>query len=716
MLTRAALSGPAIKDAFPLSRFTTRSPGTGGTHTIVKILIADDDLVSSKVLTLSLTRLDHEVISAANGQEALAAFQVHRPPIIISDWMMPKMDGIDLCQAIRKLRLTQYTFFILLTSKSRHPEYLQAMGAGVDDFLRKPLNVEELIIRLRVAERILEQRREAERQLELLARFSSDNPNPVLQIDPRFRIQFANAASLEVLTQWSSKVGDSAPEKLRELAEAILSTGKRHELELVCGERVYSFSATSVSPDGVAYLYGHDISERKRAENELMLVKNQAEHNALHDQLTGLPNRRLLTERLNHETERALRLKQKLALLIVDIDHFKQINDSHGHKVGDQMIITVGQCLQENLRSSDTVCRWGGDELVVLLTDVHLPAAVEAVCMKLQCAVKKRAVEAGFGFPVTLSIGSAIFPDDAADAVLLMQQADHALYSAKSDGRDRWRRFDGFSEKHDSAFAGRADLLLRLKGAVENGRIIAYYQPIVDTVTGEVLAAEVLARWEDAEHGWVAPDIFIPLAEENGLITKLGDQVLMQALEQLCRWRRSGHPLTLSFNLSKQQILEDGFGPRLLEQLKRLRLDPGWITLEVIERQSVLAHPLGRQRLKRLAAAGFQLAVDDFGAGYSSFELIDAVPFDELKIHMGLVRRVNDPKGRGIVRAVVDMGKTLGHRLVAEGVETEDTRAILWEMGVHRLQGYLFSKALPADKFLEYLDSRQSLNVIRQAA
>jgi EAL domain-containing protein (putative c-di-GMP-specific phosphodiesterase class I) len=214
----------------------------------------------------------------------------------------------------------------------------------------------------------------------------------------------------------------------------------------------------------------------------------------------------------------------------------------------------------------------------------------------------------------------------------------------------------------------------------------------------------------------VAPDVFIPLAEENGLITKLGEQVLAQALEQLCRWRRHGHALTLSFNLSKQQIVEARFGPRLLAQLKRLRLEPAWITLEVIERQSVLGHPLGRQRLKGLAAAGFQLAVDDFGAGYSSFELVDAVPFDELKIHMGLIRRVHDPRGQRVVHAVVEMGKTLGQRVVAEGVETEESRTILRQMGVHRLQGYLFSKALPADKFLEYLDGKQSRYLVDKAA
>lgn len=565
----------------------------------MKILIAEDDRILSKMLSVTLGRMGHEVVSAENGRQALAMFQAHLPPIVISDWIMPEMDGIEVCEQIRKLELDHYTYFILLTSKTERGEYVQAMEAGVDDFLSKPLDVQLLGIRLRVAERIL------------------------------------------------------------------------------------------------------------RAENELLVLKNQAEENALRDQLTGLPNRRLLTDRLGHETGRALRLRQKLALVIVDIDHFKQINDGYGHKVGDQVIVMVGHCLQEQLRRSDTVCRWGGDELVLLLTDIGDAAKVGLVCAKLMQAVKEQAIEAGITAPVSLSMGSAIFPDDATDPALLMQQADHALYLAKAQGRDRWQPFEGFSDKADAKT--RADLFLQLKSAVAERRITAFYQPIVDAVTGEVVAAEALARWQDAQAGWIPPDVFIPLAEEQGLIIELGQQVLGQALDQLRQWRRSGFALTVAVNISKRQVLDAEFGPRLIEEVKGRELRPEWVTLEIIERESVVVHPLGRQRLKELSAAGFQLAVDDFGSGYSSFELVGAMAFDELKIHMGLIRGIGDPKGRRIVHAIVEMGKALGQRLVAEGVENEAAREILAQMGVQRIQGYLFSKPLPAEAFLGYVTESMSM-------
>ncbi len=653
------------------------------------------------MLAVTLTRLGHEVIIASNGQQAFSMFQAHTPAIVISDWMMPEMEGTDLCRQIRTLKLDHYTYFILITSKDRHEEFLEAMEAGVDDFLRKPLNAQELAIRLRVVERILRQREQAERQIRLLARFPSDNPNPILQIDRESRVRYANAAGLGLLIEWNCGIGEAAPANLHELVELIRHTGERHEIEVGCADRVYSFSATSVSPDGVTYLYGHDITDRKRAENELLLLKNQAEEHALHDQLTGLPNRRLLSDRLNHETARALRLGHKLALVIADIDHFKQINDGYGHKLGDQVIVTVGQCLQEQLRSTDTVCRWGGDELVLLLTDIRSTADVAAICSKLMQAVKKRAVEAGITAPLSLSMGSAIVPDDTADPSLLMQQADHALYIAKADGRDRWQPFTGFPDKHDAK--AQADLFLRLKSAITQERIAPFYQPIVDTSTGQVVGAEALARWHDAQSGWVPPDVFIPLAEEKGLIIKLGEQVLSKGLEQLSEWHSRGYSLTLALNLSKRQVLDANFAPNLIAETARRKLEPSWITLEIIERESVIDHALGRQRLKALSDAGFRLAVDDFGSGYSSFELVGAMPFDELKIDMGLVRRIQDAKGRRIVRAIVEMGKALDLSLVAEGVETEEVRAILAELGVQKIQGYLFSKPLPAEAFLTYL-------------
>lgn len=572
----------------------------------MKILIAEDDLVSSKVLSSTLGRLRHEVLIAPNGQEALAMFQAHHPELVISDWMMPEMGGTELCQRIRKLGLDHYTYFILITSKHRHEEFLEAMEAGVDDFLRKPLNSQELAIRLRVAERIL------------------------------------------------------------------------------------------------------------RVEKQLILLKNQAEEHALHDQLTGLPNRRLLTDRLAHETARALRLGHKLALVITDIDHFKQINDGYGHKVGDQVIVAVSKSLQKQLRSTDTVCRWGGDELVVLLADIRSVEDVGPICSKLMNAVKREAADAGITAPVSLSMGSAIVPDDTSDPVLLMQQADHALYVAKADGRDRWQPFTGFPEEHD--VKAKADLFLRLKSAIAQDRIVPFYQPIIDTATGQVVGAEALARWQDAAAGWVPPDVFIPLAEEKGLIIKLGAQVCTRAFEQLSIWRRGGYQISLALNLSKRQILDADFAPNLIREVNGRGLQPSWVTLEIIERESVINHPLGRQRLKALASAGFRLAIDDFGAGYSSFEMVGAMPFDELKIDMSLIRRICDAKGRRIVRAIVEMGKALDLTLVAEGVESEEVWEILAEVGAQKLQGYFFSKPLPAEAFLNYLASYQPRERTRQAA
>lgn len=678
----------------------------------MRILVAEDDPLSAKWLTLALQKLGHEAFVVRDGQEALAQFIIQQPPIVISDWMMPKMDGIELCQRIRALGLEDYTFFVLQSAKSSREDYLKAMDSGVDDFLGKPVKTEELSVRLRVAERMIRQRVESERKIRLLARFPSDNPNPVLQVDREFCLRYANIASLGLLNQWQSSVGGPAPGKLRELAEQLFSSDQRQEVEVTCADRVFSFSATSVSTDGVAYVYGHDITERKRAENELLLLKNQAEESALHDQLTGLPNRRLLASRLTQETARTLRQGTKLGLVVVDIDNFKQINDGYGHEVGDQVIVTVGRALNETLRPTDTVCRWGGDEMVLLLTDLADRSEVAPLMARVSELVKAIVHNSGITAPVSLSLGSAIFPDDAQDSTLLMQQADHALYIAKADGRDCWREFKGFPAGHDAK--GQADLFIRLTAAVNEGKITTFYQPIVDATSRLVVGAEVLARWQDEQYGWVSPDVFIPLAEEKGLIFKLGFLVLLQGLDQVVAWRERGHDLTLSVNLSKRQILDVDFLKQLQSALSERKLPPDAVILEVTERQSVLEHALGRQRLNELAAAGFRLSIDDFGSGYSTFDLIGEAAFAELKINLGLVRRSNTPRGRRVVQAIVEMGRSLGLRLVAEGVEDQVTQAMLTTLGVHKIQGYVFSKPLKADAFLAFVEKLQAR--IRAAA
>lgn len=680
----------------------------------MKILVAEDDAVARLYLKASLLKLGHEPILCKDGIEALAAFTKHKPFVVLSDWMMPGMDGVELCQRIRALAVEDYTYFILQTARSSRDDFRVGMESGVDDFLAKPINQEDLFIRLRVAERIIGQRIETERRIRVLAKFPADHPNPVLQIDREKRIAYVNNACDSLLQRWGRSVGDLVPDDLRPLAELDLETSEHREIELTCGGRIYSFSRTSVSQDGVAYLYGHDVTASKLAEKELIKLKNQAEEHALHDQLTGLPNRRLLTERLQQEIARAQRQGTKLALVIVDIDNFKQINDGYGHKLGDHVIVAVGQSLVKTLRTTDTVCRWGGDEMVLLLTDLTDRASIGVICQKLRRAVKQDVAHADISAPVSLSLGSALYPDDAQDSTLLMQQADQALYVAKADGRDCWREFRGFPNGHDAK--GRADLFLRLSNAVAEGRITAFFQPIVSTDHRKLVGAEALARWRDEQYGWVSPDVFIPLAEEKGLIIQLGRIVLQRALDQLVLWRQNGLDLTVSVNLSKRQLLDADFLPRLVRDVEERCLTPQRIILEVTERQSVLGHALGRQRLDELAAAGFRLSIDDFGSGYSSFDLVGEASFSELKIHMGLVRQSHTMRGRRVVQAIVEMARTLNLRVVAEGVEDQLTLARLAALGTHKIQGYLFSKPLEAGAFLAYALNSEKDQARRSAA
>lgn len=667
----------------------------------MKVLLAEDELVTRKFLTVMLQNLGHEVMATADGEEALAQVLAHQPPVVISDWHMPHLNGVELCQRIRQLELDHYTFFVLLSVKSDRADYLRAMEAGVDDFLNKSISLEELGVRLKVAERIVVQREESDRKIRTLARFPSDNHNPVLQVDREGRLIYANRASLPLLMQWGCTVPGPAPDKLRTLAANPSPDAPRSELELACAERTFSFSATPVAEADVVYLYGHDITDRKRAENELVRLKNRAEETALHDQLTGLPNRRLLADRLKQETARATRLLKKLGLLVVDIDNFKQINDGYGHKVGDQVIVSVANHLRQTLRDVDTVCRWGGDELVILLSELRHRDDVEAVCRKLMLAVKRGVAADGISAPVSLSIGSAVYPDDADDSTLLMQQADHALYVAKGDGRDCWRAFAGFPSGHDAK--GQATLFLRLNAAVAEGRINVFYQPLISADSREVVGAEALARWHDLELGWVPPDVFIPLAEEKGLIFQLGQLVLCQALDQLADWRRRGHDMTVSVNLSRRQLMDTAFRDQALALVKDRGLHPASVVLEITERQSILDQALGRERLQALADAGFRLSIDDFGSGYSSFDSVGERAYSELKINLGLVRRSSTPRGRRVVQAIIEMGRTLGLGIVAEGVEDAGTDALLTALGVQKLQGFAFSKPLQAAAFVDYL-------------
>lgn len=668
--------------------------------TPLTILYAEDDPVSAKILGKTLQNLGYTSHGFVNGAEALEWFKVHHPPIIISDWMMPQLDGLGFCEKVRQLNLPQYTYFIMLTANAGQANYRKAMDTGVDDFLAKPFKRDDLHIRLRVAERMIRQRWEAESKIRTLAHFPADNPNPVLQADRQGRIVYANSASLPLLKEWGCEIGASLPCSLQTLLESRLSSGQVRETELSCQQRIFSFATTSVSEDGDVYLYGHEITARKRAEAELIAMRNQAVSQSLQDALTGIGNRVLFQQRLPELLAAVKENGRKLALVLIDIDNFKEINDNYGHKVGDQVIIHVGHTLRDRLKAKDCVCRWGGDELVLIVTDLPDRNMMGPICERLLDAVKRGATDSDLPTSVTLSMGFAIYPDDAGTGEGLLQKADNALYDAKSEGRDCWREYKGES----AGLKGIQNLFQHLTLALQEKRLTAHFQPVWDVISNCVAGVEALARWPDPQLGYIPPDQFIPVAESKGLIVPLSKQVLRVSLETMRAWRDQGHDLTLSVNLSKRQLVETQFLSDLRAQVDELKLPHHRIIFEVTERQSILGHAVGRQRLEEMAADGFRLSLDDFGSGYSSFDLVGELPFHELKIYSGLINRMNQPRGRGIVQAVVEMGHTLGLTVVAEGVESEEQVRALRKMGIQKIQGYYYSKPLAKADLKTYLD------------
>jgi diguanylate cyclase (GGDEF)-like protein len=667
----------------------------------MKIIVAEDDLVAGAILTKALKQFGHEPLLFKNGRDALEAFKEEPTRIVISDWMMPALTGLEFCQAIRQLRLPEYTHFILQTANTSQEHFKVAMEAQVDDFFRKPVVKSELQSRLIVAERMIAQHEAAQHAMRELARFPEENPNPVLQLSRKGRLIYANPAGTDILSSWGLALGLQAPEELQRLVHELIESGTRQSIEQRSGDRTFSFAATSAHRDGTTYVYGHDITERLAAEQQIIRLRDEALHRSQHDQLTGLPNRALLAVRRDREMERTRNTGSPFALLVVDIDNFKSVNDGLGHQVGDDVIQTVASSLGQNVREDDTVCRWGGDEFVLLLRDATDSAAVGSICERLAQSVKESIARLKLPVPVSLSIGSAVFPKDSEDVDTLMQQADQALYDAKAAGRDCWREFKGFSKEGQTKSSD--NLFFLLNRAVADKRLDVHFQPLVRATTGRVVSFEALVRWNEPALGWIGPDQFIPLAEEKGLIGRIGRQVVDRSLEQLALWRRDQPDLQVSVNVSRPELQRVDCAAQYLELVNAHALPPSALILEITEREAFAENSACRASLERLFEAGFRLSLDDFGSGYSTFELLCDLPFHELKLNKELVQRVHTDRGARIVQSIVELGRRLNMVLVAEGIETAGQRDFLKELGVQKFQGYFFARPLDGTSATEYL-------------
>lgn len=441
----------------------------------------------------------------------------------------------------------------------------------------------------------------------------------------------------------------------------------------------------------------HDVSAARAMTQKMSFL-------AQHDSLTDLPNRVLLNDRLSEAITLSQRHQRKLAVLFVDLDRFKYINDSLGHAVGDGLLRSVGRRLFTCVRSSDTVGRHGGDEFVVLLWDMRHSQDAAITAAKILEALREPHYVNKHKLHITGSIGIATYPDDGRDADTLMQEADLAMYHAKEAGRDNYQFFE--SEMNARAIE-RQSLQEDLHYAIERQELALHYQPKLDLATGEIIGAEALIRWRHPERGLVPPAQFIPIAEDCGLIVPVGRWVLREACRQMRAWQLAGMaPPCVAVNISAVELRSPDFASSVRTMLAEAGLDPRYLELELTETGLMEDSRLINESrsvadvLKELKEIGVLLTLDDFGTGYSSLSHLKCFPIDTLKIDQSFVRDLtSDENCTGIVTGLIGMGKCLRMRVVAEGVETREQLEILTQHGCPEGQGYYFSRPVPAEEF-----------------
>lgn len=437
----------------------------------------------------------------------------------------------------------------------------------------------------------------------------------------------------------------------------------------------------------VAVVYLRDMTEMKRLQEDM-------HYQATHDGLTGLANRWMFMQHFEQAIQRAQRSGRMMALLLLDLDEFKDVNDSYGHAVGDQVLIEVARRLRSGLRAGDVIARLGGDEFTVLLPDVPSMDHVFQVAQKLQHSLSARCQLKMGEVSLGACIGIAAFPDDAHDSSTLMRFADMAMYAAKAQGRGMHAVY---RPEMSEALIQRSQMYERLKRAVETQALELHYQPQVDVRTGSIVGVEALLRWHDAELGNVSPDRFIPVAVSTGLIHPLGDWVLETAFRQAAEWADNGTPVRVSVNLSAQQFRQTQLPTRLQQLLAQYGTRAELIELEITETEAMADPDTAHQVFTMLCALGLSIALDDFGTGYSSLSYLRQLPVSRLKIDREFIRQVmHNDHDAALVRAVIAMAHSLGLPVVAEGVEVAAQLAFLHSNGCETYQGWLFAKALPA--------------------
>ena len=441
--------------------------------------------------------------------------------------------------------------------------------------------------------------------------------------------------------------------------------------------------------ESIRYSMVQTFSRLESERNELYLI-------ARTDALSGLANRNSLEEYLVKLIAVSERGKKEFAFLFLDLDHFKSINDSLGHNVGDELLKNVASVIQKVVRPSDIVARIGGDEFVIVLQDYSSYLELSNIVERIQKQLTRPWLIQNHPIHISSSVGIAMYPNDGADLVTLMKHSDIAMYQAKKQGR---AQYQFFTQELNQTIQYAIQLDKEMRWALEHSEYELYYQPKIDLKSGKIVGAEALIRWISPERGMIAPDKFIPLAEENGFIVNLGEWIIDEALNQHLLWKKMGIDIIISINVSTKQLLDSSFVNRLIDKLESKKIDPSKIDIEITEYMFIEANSESYSILNTISDYGISISLDDFGTGYSSLSYLKKFPIDYLKIDKTFLDDYNTEDGAVFIETIVKMGQILKIKVVAEGVEKEAQVDFLKKINCDQYQGYYFSKPLKVSDF-----------------
>jgi len=679
------------------------------------VLIVDDEQAQRESLRQLVVLSGYEAETVNDGLAAIEALKLKEYDVLLLDINMPRMTGMELIENICNQALSMKV--IVVSGESSFDNARKALKLGAYDFLKKPYLPDELLTTVKNAshKKHLEAAHELIQQKlndsENLHRFIVDHsPDIVFMLDKEGRFTFLNDTVYKILgyekgeligEHYSTIVSNQSKDQARHVFQE-RRTGDRKsrqiELKLKCRDdadyRFLETTSVSVNLSGGAHGQGEvngtygvarDVTERKHAQEVINFQ-------AYHDMLTRLPNRVLLEDRLKLAITHAARSKELVAIMFLDLDRFKWVNDTLGHTIGDRLLQSVSQRLEACLRKGDTLARFGGDEFAIVLPELHHQEDAEIVANKILEGLKSPFMIDKHELYVTGSIGIALYPEAGETLESLIKSADVAMYHIKERGKNG---YEFYREEMNESSNTRLTLERELRRALANDHLTVCYQPQVNADSEEVVGFEALVRWIHPEQGTVFPNDFIPIAEETGLILEIGNFVLKTACRDLKKWRDRGlKNVRVSVNCSAMQVEQADFINTISEALSEHQIPAECLEVEITENLIMNDMADVISKMRELTELGIKIAVDDFGTGYSSLSYLQQFPVNTLKIDKSFVSSINvSEEGSSIVDAIVAMAKGLKLHLIAEGVETGPQLEYLRSLGCNDIQGWLYGKA-----------------------